>query len=496
MISAKFSIGVNEGISVLSSFELNRSSVKYNKEKFTSDLVFIELYQNGLFKDIDLRSILLSYFNEGINLKPIEKLFLYYVFKTLDFAAIRSQIIKSISNSLSDISKRADSLISKMEDNLNTLLGADIDYGLNIGEELYSSLPKYSFPKIFDEEGYVKPEFRKPIFDSKFNIDNYYKEGRNGDLYYPYAFRSGPNNPDVNHNLIIGDENVKESFNVLRDFINILSNIDVNKVTDLIMTKLSMNLNNSKETELSKMIRFILSNYNNEKVLCCDSRFLSGLNIFPTLVYSNNFGVATIMGSFISNTLGVKVKKKDNSFNISGMNLEDINLDGACIVFNDSSTYQYNVFKRHLCTPSFDDLYDKISDYVYEKYLSNFDKYSTIHNIVTANVFTLIMCGNSNSFGDYSYVSMPIINAKYEYILDDIGSVVLTKIDLSLGDEVSYSGEIQKKITISEKSPIVFIFNDSNGFMCDINDKVLGITNYKGADLSNNSIFNPIDIVG
>ncbi|MEM4483805.1 MAG: hypothetical protein QXS19_07800 [Candidatus Methanomethylicia archaeon] len=491
MIGLRIATNEQDGFKVISSFDINQNHLRYSDRKFSSEALFYELYKDGVFSGIDLKELLVDYFNRSRSLSSVEKLVLYYVFKSLDWGEIRKEIYSKISSKMKDISNRVDSVINNMEKDLSLLLGEDIDYGVNIGEELYDSLPKNSFPKIFDDEGYVKPEFRKPRYDNKFNIDDYYKKGRNGQLYYPYPFRTGPNNPDVNHNLGVGDENVAESFNIMRDFIMVISTLDVNEVVDIVFSKIKK----VKGFNLSDMIDFVVSEYKNTKSLYCDSRFLSGLDIFPVFIYGNNSTTLSIMGGFISKN-GKNKKNDEDIFDVSGISLLSINVDAACIFSEESYEYQYNVFKKHLCTDSFYSLYDRIADYVYDKYLKNYNKYSTLHNVVTANIFTLLVCGDTDVFGDYRYLLMDVIYADYEQKSDDSGSVFITRLDLSISKNVKFSGNIHSKLDVSDRSPIVFVFTDVNGFEVSMDDKFIGIPTYKGQSVNESSIFNPIDIIG
>ncbi|MEM5878731.1 MAG: hypothetical protein QXF12_07695, partial [Candidatus Aenigmatarchaeota archaeon] len=92
MIGIRIATNEQDGFKVTSSFDINQSQLKYSDRKFSGDALFYELYKNGLFSDIDLKELLTDYFNRSRKLSAVEKLGLYYIFKSLDWNEIRKEI--------------------------------------------------------------------------------------------------------------------------------------------------------------------------------------------------------------------------------------------------------------------------------------------------------------------------------------------------------------------------------------------------------------------
>lgn len=462
-------------------------TVSYPKENI-GFMIFSDLFADGFLKErYDLSNILIKGI-KGDRLDPVEKLIFAYINKSQVVRYIKSSISPTseedqptkpkrgrprknfsfsleTANSVLNNDAEIESIKSDLLKSLSDILYEKNDYGLNIGEELLDKLPRNEKIDIYDSEGRIKPEYKKPTKDNVVPED-YYKSGELADIYYPYAFRSGPDNPAVNHNITRYDAVFKRGFDLFEKFLDGVM-VDMEKFSS---EDVSVSLLNAfNKTGIIEKLLDIFKSAEEEGMFVCDMRVLASFDFMPNFViYSedsvkqSDFVIDSIVCGFLSNEIGHTVI-------FQGENLQQVKHNSVKKSFYDVSFYhkkgyfnQYSAIKKAICTSAFSKFYDDLSDFVYDRYLKQYDKYSTIHNLFVANLFALMLFMDSNGFGEKGMIKAPIckVNAKISYI-DDVMAIEDFSIILDASNKIE---GVSTDTFIDFDYPIISIFADTSEF--------------------------------
>lgn len=504
-----------------------------------ADSVFLDLLKYEDFKSFVSKST--GKFFNGETLNGPERMVCYYIFKHLKDADFTS-----FYKGLERRNEELNSVLNELENAISKILGEDIEYGLRIGEELYNSMPKNNFPSdLINDNGEVNEKYRKPRYDN-FVGDDYYKTGRNGELYYPYAFRHGPNNPDVNHNMSQYNPIVDKGFNAFKSFMedvfNLIDGLSKDEVVNIVKQSYKTGAKSFKPGAVDYIVG-IFTNMKKENKFVVDNFVFSSFESMPTLIYSkysnDSFGIFAINLGFISDKVGVnpdsvfssiggyESKQKASSgttgtkkrgrppkssssqtsgtqsfglseYNLASDNLVDFQANAAFVWSDETYEYQHRFFKDILSNNEFSTLYDMISEFAYSK-ISGYAKYSTFHNLLTATLFSILVTQASPVYGKSGYVvgSITLVDT-LELDKDNLENYFIKKIDLKVSDDIKYSGEMKSLITINPNSPAMPVFLDSEGMQTELRGAVLGATTLRGQSFTDISdlIHIVTDIIG
>lgn len=526
-------------------FRINKKFVKTDYEireyefDHLADSVFLDLIKYEDFKSFVSKAT--GKFFKGESLNGPERMVCYYIFKHLKDADFTS-----FYKDLESKGKQLDNVLNELEDAISKILGEDIEYGLRIGEELYNSMPKNNFPSdLINENGEVSEKYRKPRYDN-FIGDDYYKTGRNGELYYPYAFRHGPNNPDVNHNMSQYNPVVDKGFDAFKSFMEDVFSLIDSLSKDEIVNIVKQSYKNGTKSFKSGAVDYIVDIFTKmkqENKFVVDNFVFSSFENMPTLIYSkyrnDSFGIFAVNLGFISDKVGVRPdsvfasiissgsKQKSSSgtvgtkkrgrpsksastqatgaqssglseYNLTSDDLIDFQADASFVWSDETYEYQHKFFKDILSNSEFNVIYDIISEFAYSK-ISGHAKYSTFHNLLTATLFSILVTQASPVYGKSGYVvgNISLVDT-LELDKDNLENYSIKKIDLKVSEDIKYSGEMKKLIVINQNSPAMPVFLDSEGIQTELRGAVLGATTLRGQSFTDiNDLVHIIpDIIG
>lgn len=526
-------------------FRINKKFVKTDYEvkeyefDYLADSVFLDLIKHEDFKNFVSKAT--GKFFKGESLNGPEKMACYYIFKYLKDADFTS-----FYKGLADKGKQLDSVLNDLENAISKILGEDIEYGLRIGEELYNSMPKNNFPSdLINDNGEVNEKYRKPRYDN-FIGDDYYKTGRNGELYYPYAFRHGPNNPDVNHNMSQYNPIVDKGFDAFKSFMEDVFSLIDSLSKDEVVNIVKQSYKNGTKSFKSGAVDYIVSIFTNmkkENKFVVDNFVFSSFEGMPTLIYSkysnDSFGIFAINLGFISDNVGLRpdsifgsisssgskpkassgatgTKKRGrpsksastqdsdaqssglSEYNLTPDNLIDFQANAAFVWSDETYEYQHRFFKDILSNNEFSSIYDMVSEFAYSR-ISGYAKYSTFHNLLTATLFSILVTQASPVYGKSGYVVGDIaLVDSLELDKDNLENYFIKKIDLKVSDNIKYSGEMKSLVVINPNSPAMPVFLDSEGMQTELRGAVLGATTLRGQSFTDISdlIHIVTDIIG
>ncbi|MCS7318126.1 MAG: hypothetical protein NZZ41_07485, partial [Candidatus Dojkabacteria bacterium] len=224
-----------------------------------------------------------------------------------------------------------------------------------------------------------------------------------------------------------------------------------------------------KETGAIKYLLDIFESAEEAGSFACDLRVLSSFDFMPTfIIYQSNsdkqdeFQIDSLSCGFLSNTFGAV-----NLF--EGEKIQDTKTNQVKTIFYDVSFYhkigyfnQYSAIKNAICIDSLSKFYDELSDFIYENYLKQHEKYSTIHNLFVANIFSLLFFLDSSGFGEALIIKAPVckVNANLKYI-DNFMSIEDFSISIDRNNRIEGSSS---DVLLDFDFPIVSIFADSSSF--------------------------------